>query len=177
MWKTSSRKTFDSTDTASSREREYRDLPSKRIECRARGRRGDESGSQIVTPVGKTHANSCFRFVVPLGSIACVYAFFPSGFTVSPLSTSYARDRLRCAKTTAVFATIFASRRTESLKNYLKDPSRGQWRHQMRIRPYNYASGVFPTPWAIKRVSHVSRERTPVPDRLKRSMIFTLVHL
>lgn len=65
----------------------------------------------------------------------------------------------------------------ESLKNYLKDPSRGQWRHQMRIRPYNYASGVFPTPWAIKRVSHVSRERTPVPDRLKRSMIFTLVHL
>lgn len=110
MWKTSSRKTFDSTDTASSREREYRDLPSKRIECRARGRRGDESGSQIVTPVGKTHANSCFRFVVPLGSIACVYAFFPSGFTVSPLSTSYARDRLRCAKTTAVFATIFASR-------------------------------------------------------------------
>lgn len=39
-----------------------------------------------------------------------VFPFPGFPFTVSPLSTSYARDRLRCAKTTAVFATIFASR-------------------------------------------------------------------
>lgn len=175
MWKTSSRKTFDSTGNASSREHEYRGLPSKRIECRARGRRGDESGSQIVTPVGKTHANSCFRLVVPLGSIACVYAFFPQG---SPCRRYRRRTHAigsAAQKPPPSFYHLCIA--AESLKNYLKDPSRGQWRHQMRIRPHNYASGVFPTPWAIKRVSHVSRERTPVPEHLKRSMIFTLVHL